>query len=228
MLLQNSAYKNMRCVYCIRCVLNNSVYVGQTCNMSRRLREHVRSLSLGEHRNKRLQADYDKFGADSFVLEIISSNPENLDLIEQNEIDRARDSVLCYNVFSGGRVGYRGDDEFRRKMSAAHKGRVVSEKTRRIKSEIAKRQWQNKEYRNRMVESATAQWRNDEFRKAVAKSHVGNPEACGHKLTTDIVIKAIEEYRCGAKISDLAEKYGVAYYTIHSAITGKSWKNIDR
>lgn len=226
MLKHHKEYNGLQCVYRIVCLENDYAYVGQTRNLARRVREHIMSLRKGQHRNKRLQADYDRFGSEAFELEILYCGDNNLDEIEESEITACRENGKCYNVFSGGLSGYIGDEEFRKKISAAHKGRKLSDSERLQRSEKAKKQWQDKKYRDRMVSSAINQWSNEEYRRKMVELHSGNVNACGHKLTEEIVINARRRYNDGEKISDLANEYGVTYCTMRSAVTGRSWKHI--
>lgn len=221
-------FKNIRCVYRLTCVANGMSYIGQTNNLWRRLREHSNDLRKGEHSNKSLQKDYDNFGAEQFVFSIESKceECESLDIAEREFIEKYREDGKCYNVFSGGLTGYSANSEFRDKMSKAHKGRKVSEKTRELKRQAAKRQWQNKEYRERMIESAKHQWEDDEYRNMMIAMHTGSANACGHKLSESDVLSARKEHSLGATIRELADKYKVSYPAMQQALSGRTWKNI--
>ena len=58
-------------VYCIRCKVNNKVYIGSSADINRRWIEHKSALRTGKHYNKQLQEDYDKYGADNFLYTIL-------------------------------------------------------------------------------------------------------------------------------------------------------------
>lgn len=111
-------------------------------------------MRKNKSRNKRMQLDYNKYGEETFHYTIELCDIQDLDKREIKKIEQARQNEACYNVFSGGKTGYKADDKFRERCSEISKGRNVSEETRRKKSENAKRQWQNEYYRNIMVESA--------------------------------------------------------------------------
>lgn len=222
-------FKDVCCVYRITCKANGMSYIGQTINLCRRLREHEFGLRKGKHRNGSLQCDYNKYGVDQFYfyIEFIKNdNTESLDDIEREYIEKYRLDNKCYNVFSGGLTGYKANDEFRAKMSIAHKGRIVSEETRERNRQAAKRQWENKEYRDRMVESAKHQWENEDYRNMMIAMHTGSVDACGHKLSEEDVLAARAEHSSGIPVKELAEKYDVACVTMRNAISGRTWKHI--
>lgn len=225
MIDNRSEYDHLACVYEIRCTVNGKVYVGQTKNLKRRIKEHICDLKACKHRNHRLQDDYNKFGKKSFEVSNIHTSEDGcLDELERAIIEIARNGVGCYNVFSGGLTGYVADDSFREKLSKANKGKKLSDSCKEKMSEATKKQWQDKEYRRLMVQSAKTQWTNNEYRKLMRDIHTGTCDACGHKLTADIVISAREAHANGVPISELASMYGVKYAAMRNAVAGRSWK----
>lgn len=218
--------RNLGGVYMIRCSVNDMRYIGQTNNFYRRLREHRSDLRSRTHRNHALQEDYNLFGEENFIVEIIFSGIDNLDDIESKNIAHSRLKNKCYNVFSGGVVGFDVTQEFRDKISRAHKGRQVSEETRRKKSEATRKQWENTEYREKMVTSASRQWTNTDYRNMMRGIHTGTADACGHKLTAEDVKCMRARNSHGESVSALAKEFGVTYSTARAAITGRTWKNI--
>ena len=66
-------------VYCIRCNVNNKVYIGSSVDIHKRWREHENDIKRGEHPNTQLQEDYYKYGADNFSYIILTKcSPESL------------------------------------------------------------------------------------------------------------------------------------------------------
>ena len=59
--------KNMG-VYQIFNTINSKKYVGSTCDLRRRKRQHVHKLRKGDHGNPRVQSDFDEFGANVFAF----------------------------------------------------------------------------------------------------------------------------------------------------------------
>lgn len=213
-------------VYIIRCLKNNKAYVGQSKNIRRRISEHRIDLRGGKHRNSFLQEDFNIYGESNFTAEVVAANHLDMDALEVSLISRARKDNLCYNIFGGGRENFTVTQEFRDKISKAHKGRIRSEETKRKCAESARRQWENPEYRNRMIDSAKKQWKNEAYRKIMQETHVGSSVACGHKLTAEDVIQMRIRKEEGSSISSLAKEYGVTYATARAAILRHTWKNI--
>lgn len=58
-------------IYSITCLSNTKVYIGRTCCVQRRKREHFKRLDCGNHCNKHLQYSFNKYGKDSFVFSVI-------------------------------------------------------------------------------------------------------------------------------------------------------------
>lgn len=218
--------KDLAVIYEIRCLANDAVYIGKTKDYKRRIREHEYSLRKGKNRNKQMQKDYDRFGAENFESNILSYDKDNLDRLEAEYIQEARDTGVCYNVFSGGSIGYKANQAFRDRISEVHTGRVDSEETRRRRAENARRQWQNKEYRDLMIQSVKNQWKDDGYRQIMHDAHTGKSDACGHKLTAEDVLEMRERYKNGETFSELSAEFGVSYCTGRSAILAESWRNI--
>jgi len=67
-------------IYTITNKINNRVYVGQTNNFKRRMHEHKNILRSNAHSNPYLQEDYNLYGEENFVFEIVEEclNNENL------------------------------------------------------------------------------------------------------------------------------------------------------
>lgn len=227
MLDSKSEYKNLTCIYKIVCEENGYVYIGQTTNMGRRLREHRIDLKKNKHRNHQLQDDYNKYGVEKFHLEIISSCiDDDLDEIEKNEISHARENCKCYNVFGGGKTGYTVTEEFREKISRANKGRIVSDETKKKMSENAKKQWKNDKYKTLMIESAKNQWKDENYRNKMIEvvKNIDVDNRPTSILTKEKAENARREYKEGASVSELAKKYGTHYSTMRNMLAGLTWK----
>lgn len=74
----------MVCVYQIRNLINNKIYIGSAKNHKKRHARHLRDLKLGEHHCIYLQRAYDKYGVDNFVFEILEECLES-ELFEKEE-----------------------------------------------------------------------------------------------------------------------------------------------
>ena len=58
-------------VYQIRNIVNNKVLIGAALNLPGSINGHRFQLNLGGHRNKSLQSEWNQFGSDSFLFEIL-------------------------------------------------------------------------------------------------------------------------------------------------------------
>lgn len=58
-------------VFQIKNTANNKVLLGSSLNLDGALNSHQFSLSIGSHRNKALQADWNTYGAAAFIFEIL-------------------------------------------------------------------------------------------------------------------------------------------------------------
>lgn len=79
------------CIYSIRCVKNNKVYIGETIRGKMRWSSHLTKLRGNYHSNKKLQEDYNKYGEDAFEWSVIKETPEDKQILlleEAREIQR--------------------------------------------------------------------------------------------------------------------------------------------
>ena len=91
------------CVYQIKNLENNKVYIGETIRGELRWKEHLNRLRGNRHPNKLLQADFDKYGVEAFEWSILKEfedgDKDNLLLEEARSIDQSIDEdVELYNL----------------------------------------------------------------------------------------------------------------------------------
>lgn len=84
------------------------VYIGQSINITKRLKEHKSSLKYGTNRNRHLQRAWDKYGKECFKFEIIEKcNVELLDKREIYWIKYYNSFLKGFNQTKGGsNIGY--------------------------------------------------------------------------------------------------------------------------
>jgi group I intron endonuclease len=104
-------------------------YVGQAIDFSRRDRDHMRHLRGKRHANQRLQALFEKYGADIFSFErLLICAPDTLQCYEQAVLDfyiatfGRRVLNICRECVSSSR-GTKRSKQSRALMSAAKKGK---------------------------------------------------------------------------------------------------------
>lgn len=76
--LMNEAEKslngNINCVYCIKCIVNNKMYIGSAAHFGKRLVGHKNQLQTNRHPSKSLQADFNKYGLLNFDFYVLEHN----------------------------------------------------------------------------------------------------------------------------------------------------------
>ena len=104
---QDNYVKNMAAaVYLIINTINGKEYVGQSTMYSRRWSEHKRLLRNNTHKNRSLQQDYNEYGKDAFVFEVLEEYPADTSsklLLEREReamIRLIRDDKELYNTLS--------------------------------------------------------------------------------------------------------------------------------
>ena len=119
-------------------------YWGQTTQgLSHRKAQHICRLRKGKGVNRFMQSVWDKHGADSFSMEVVYDEEDELaDLIEQELIIRDRDHDKCMNWMIGGAPGHwwkgkKQSKEHVAKRMKAHIGAKRSDETRRRMSEAS-------------------------------------------------------------------------------------------
>ena len=85
-------------VFQVKNTANGKVLLGSSLNLEGPLNSHRFLLTIGQHRNKALQKDWDEYGPDNFVFEILETvkvkddpdfNPaEELKLLEQTWLEK--------------------------------------------------------------------------------------------------------------------------------------------
>lgn len=93
-------------LYEILNIIDSKRYVGITCDIKRRWREHRAELKSGKHHNKHLQAAWNLYGKDSFEFNTISKfnnleelNKAEIEFINKNDL---KNPSKGYNLADGG------------------------------------------------------------------------------------------------------------------------------
>ena len=126
-------------VYLIQNIVSAEFYVGATVNIRRRWSEHISTLKLEKHANRRLQSSWKKYGAQSFrFYKIIDCDKAELLRFEQFYINQLKPE---YNILqiAGSSLGAKASDETRKKMSETRKLVAQSPEWRKKVSEGTKK-----------------------------------------------------------------------------------------
>ena len=131
-------------IYKIVNITNNKIYVGSAADLKRRWREHKYKLKKVIHSNKHLLSAWNKYGEENFEFQILEEH-ESLDkeylLLRENYYINLFDSKINTNGYNiredcRSQIGYKHTEETKEKM----RGRVVSQQTKKMLSEYAKKQ----------------------------------------------------------------------------------------
>lgn len=148
-------YKDSIGIYSITNISNNRIYVGQTrSSFYNRFVSHRTKFRRGEAVNEFMQNDWNFYGEDSFVFEIIEVC--GLDTIDDKEkywIKYYSDSDMCYNVRTSGGYPTAVGESNRKRLT----GSKLSENTKKKMSETRK----NKPH----VKKKTDKYSEDDARK---------------------------------------------------------------
>lgn len=144
-------------IYCIKNIINNRKYIGQSVDIKKRHYEHLRQLRKNEHKNIILQTDFNKYLENSFIFSILEEIPQE-DLNEREiywikQYDTYRNG---YNMTHGGDINsmtYEPIKEKCRKKLIGNKnwlGKHHTEETKQLMSNQAKGRKMSQESRKKL------------------------------------------------------------------------------
>jgi len=127
-------------IYEILNTLNGKRYIGSAACFRRRFNLHTCQLRRNEHHNTHLQAAWNKYGEEAFkfnILLVCARDRGTLHLYEQQAFDVLQPE---YNIapIAGSLLGFKRSAETKARMSAAQKGRTVSESTKKLLADAAR------------------------------------------------------------------------------------------
>lgn len=170
----------MQGIYIIKNLTNGKVYIGQSKDVSARLRRHKWNLRRGTHRNLYLQNAFCKHGEKAFSFGVVCECTEDeLDSRERAWIEwfGSTNRKHGYNLETGGNALKTLSDETRRKIAETVKGTIRpprSDEHRRNLSKSHKGHAVSDETRRKMSESHKGLTHSDQTRRKQSKSHKGH------------------------------------------------------
>ena len=166
-------------IYCIRCLANGKLYIGQTVkSLNRRFNQHIAEAKRGGR--TKLHRAIRKYGEENFTVEEVmwveaptkQALKAKLDFLEIHFIQKFDTRRNGYNTGEGGEghsqdahplYGKHRSREVREKISRSLKGRPLSPEHRRHISQTEKGKFVSEETRRKISEA----------RKRQAPPHVG-------------------------------------------------------
>lgn len=75
-------------IYKIKNLKSNKKYIGSSINIDKRIKRHKIDLNNNKHNNIHLQREYNKYGIENFIFEVVEyCDIENIRIIEQKYLD---------------------------------------------------------------------------------------------------------------------------------------------
>lgn len=167
-------------IYCIKNLINNKKYVGQSVDIYKRWSRHRNELIGNRHGNEHLQYAWNKYGIDNFEFFIIQEcSADELDVLERYYIEMfdTTDKRFGYNKDTGGHYLKTLSDETKRKISEAHKNKPLSDEHKEKIRLAGKGRVFSVESRQKISEKLTGIKRSEEYcvKKSESMTGVNNP-----------------------------------------------------
>jgi len=114
------------------------IYIGSAVNIHRRWTVHLCNLKSNIHHSGKLQNHFNKYGKNDLVFSVlIGCDKEDLISTEQYFLDLYK-PYFNNCMIAGSCIGIKHSEETKSKISAANKGKILSEVTRKRMSEAGK------------------------------------------------------------------------------------------
>lgn len=201
--LEEEKFKKSIGIYKIKNIENNKVYIGQTCqSFQKRFWHHQWKLKNGNHDNKFLQNEWNKYGEEKFEFSIIEIVDKSL--LDEREIfwiEEYRKQNICLNLQDGGQ--------------SVHLERFVSPETRKRVGEI-----------NR--EKLTGKKLSEETKEKMSKARLNKSHI--KKKTDSITEKQAREIKKlfvqGFSSHEIMEILNIPYKPINGILSADNWKSV--
>ena len=236
----------MAVIYRITNMANGKYYIGSAESFARREWQHKNDLRRGVHKNPRLQAAWNKYGADMFVFEVLEVVPDGESTFDwENRYLHTHVGLAdCYNVNTdaiGMRTGIVLTSEVKDKISRNRAGKHAGEKHYRYGQTVSQ------EVRDKIgatQKGVAKPERTEEHRRNLSEANKGNQNWLGKRHSEESKIKMrkrILETSTNTEFSSLSaalKHYTMAMPTLRRALlagapitkgrfTGLQFKYID-
>ena len=111
--------------YKISNIKNGSFYIGITTNFQKREKQHFDNLEKGIHVNYKLQADYNLYGRENFIFEVIDTFEGDEKEAYGREYSLIQDykATNFYNILEGGKLNPVYSPQVIEKIKEAHQAK---------------------------------------------------------------------------------------------------------
>jgi len=82
-------------IYQIRNMVNDKVFIGSSSDLTGILNRHQFTLKAGIHTNKKLQAEWDEFGEEKFIFEVL----DEIQPVDNPDYDARKDLVFFEDLW---------------------------------------------------------------------------------------------------------------------------------
>lgn len=136
-------------IYCIENLTTHKKYIGQSNNISYRIKQHLYELRNDKHYNSYLQKAWNKYGEEDFNIYVVEyCDVEILDEKERFYIAQynTTDNQYGYNMTYGGQAGAVCVGEAAERRKESLKRYYATTNAREIRGQQSKERWKNPEY----------------------------------------------------------------------------------
>ena len=199
--LNENKYANATGIYCIKNLINDKKYIGQTKDrFVERYWNHLWHLKQHSHFNRKLQYSFNKYGEDNFVFYILEEldNNEDINFLEQNYIIKYDSVANGYNMQYG--------------EQPVNLHTFITEEHRKKVGE-----------KNRI--HMTGKIHSSETRRKMSASRRGSNNSFS-KLNEEIVLDIRQRLLNGERPTDVARLYNITYGNIKMIRSGETWSHI--
>lgn len=234
----NQSLKGVSGIYAIQCVVNDRCYVGSAVDIRQRFWAHTRQLERGVHHSNKLQAAWNKYGADAFSMFVIEVVPQKELLIEREQfwIEQLEAFTSGYNCRpkAENHLGFQHSPETRAKMSAAQTGKKHSTQSRDLLSKAKTGTKMHPRTKSALMKANIGREKTIEERARLSAVQKGKPKT-GRSAKGSEHWKAVEfaivspdglAYE-GRNITEFARVHGLDERVMRNLICGRTLSTYD-
>ena len=196
-------------IYGIKNKVNGKIYIGQSIEIERRYKDHMRDLKKKRHANAHLSNSFNIYGENSWELIVLEEcEKEQLSLKEEKWINSfAREQIYNENFFIINLTGERNP---------------FFGKKHKIESKKKMSKWKSENYSG----ESNPNFGKKQSKEVRLKMTLNRSCATSKGLKIEDILEIKELLLCGTKHKIIAEKFGVARTVITRISNGTRWANV--